>query len=172
VKVAPEIIASLCRAHAGELFTPANWQGTPFDKVRLLWGISGVESTFGMNCNPRHETGYCLGGRYFDRERTLQWGCLAHCSYGPWQVMFQNFPFAVSPLSLMWADDGLQAAQFCLRGAVGVLNRAIGRGVRNLSDLVIAYNGPANEEEYSGRLVEAMDRPIPEVIATASKVDT
>ena len=168
MKIAPEIIASLCKQHAPDLFTPAQWQGTPLDKVRLLWGIAGVESSFGEFCGPKHESGYCVGGRYFDRDRTLQWGCLAHCSFGPWQVMFVNFPFSVSPLSLMWATDGRDAADLCIRGAVGLLNRIIGRGAQNLAQIVIGYNGPANEEQYSARLFECIDRPMPEVALSVS----
>jgi len=165
VKVAPEIIAALCRKHAFDLFTPANWQGTALDKVRLLWGIAGVESSFGLNCNPRHEQGYCYGGRYVDRVASEAWGCLAHCSYGPWQVMFPHFPPGASPLALMWATDGRVAAETCLLGAVKVLNVAIGHGAKNLGDIVIAYNGPADEEQYSARLAECLDRPMPESVS-------
>jgi len=165
VKVAPEIVAALCRKHAPDLFTPTSWQGTPLDKVRLLWAISGVESSFGLNCNPRHEHGYCFGGRYLDPERTREWGCLAHCSYGPWQVMFPHFPLSVSPLSLMWDTDGRVAAEQCLVGAIKVLNVAIAHGAKNLGDIVIAYNGPADEEHYSGQLSVCLDRPMPESVS-------
>ncbi len=165
MKVAPEIVAALCRKHAPDLFTPASWQGTPLDKVRLLWGIAGVESSFGLNCNPRHEPGYCFGGRYLDPERTREWGCLAHCSYGPWQVMFPHFPLSVSPLSLMWDTDGRVAAEQCLVGAIKVLNVAIAHGAKNLGDIVIAYNGPANEEHYSAQLSGCLYRPMPESVS-------
>jgi len=164
MNVAPEIVAALCRKHAPDLFTPLKWQGTPLDKVRLLWGVAGVESSFGLNCSPRHEPGYCYGGRYFNPVASKSWGCLAHCSFGPWQVMFANFPVNVSPLSLVWETDGRVAAEVCIRGAVNVLSRVIGRGALNLSDVVIGYNGPANEEEYSARLSECMDRPMPESV--------
>ena len=164
MKIAPEIIAGLCRERAGDLFTPVNWQGSPLDKVKLLWGISGVESSFGLNSNPRHEPGYCYGGRYFDADRSHAWGCLAHCSFGPWQVMFSNFPIGVSPLSLMWDTDGRVAADLCIRGAIRVVNNAIARGARHLEDIVIGYNGPADEQHYSARLWECLDRPMPEAV--------
>ena len=166
MKVAPEIVAALCRRHAGDLLTPASWQGTPLDKVRLLWGIAGVESSFGLNCNPRHEEGYCYGGRYFNPALTSEFGCLAHCSYGPWQVMFANFPVGVSPLGLVWALDGRVAAETCLLGAMRVLDRAIANGARNLGDIVIAYNGPADEVRYSARLADSWDRPMPEPVTS------
>jgi len=165
MKVAPEIIAALCRKHALGLLTPVKWQGTPLDKVRLLWAVAGVESSFGLNCSPRHETGYCYGGRYFDRERSKAWGCLAHCSFGPWQVMFSHFPLGVSPLSLLWDTDGGIAAEIGIRGAIDVLNHSISQGAGNLADISIAYNGPANEEEYSARLFECLDRPMPESVS-------
>jgi hypothetical protein len=165
LKVSPEIIAALCRKHALGLLTPVKWEGTPLDKTKLLWAIAGVESSFGLNSTPRHEPGYCFGGRYFDRERTHDWGCLAHCSYGPWQVMFSHFPLGVSPLTLVWDVDGRVAAELCILGAERVLNDAIARGVDNLGDIVIAYNGPANEAEYSGKLYECLDRPMPEPVA-------
>jgi hypothetical protein len=168
VNVASEIIAALCRKHAPDLLTPLKWQGTPIDKVRLLWGIAGVESSFGLNCSPRHEPGYCYGGRYFNPVASRAWGCLAHCSFGPWQVMFANFPVGVSPLSLVWETDGRVAAEVGLLGAIRELNKIIGRGALHLSDVVIGYNGPANEEEYSAKLVECLDRPMPETVAPVS----
>lgn len=161
MKVDPEILAGLCRKHAPGLLTPTHWQGTPLDKVKLLWGICGVESSFGLNCNPRHEQGYCFGGRYFNPVATSAWGCLAHCSFGPWQVMFANFRYGVSPMSLLWDTDGRVASETCVLGALDVLNKAIARGAQNLGDIVIAYNGPANEAEYSARLAESFDRPMP-----------
>jgi len=162
MRVAPELIAGLCRARARDVFTPVHWQGSPVDSAKLLWALSGVESTFGLNSNPRHEQGYCVGGRYFDSTLTEQWGCLAHCSYGPWQVMFSNFPRGVSPISLLIQGDGTVAADLCIRGAIAVINRAIARGAQNLGDIVIAYNGPGNEKEYSARLAESYDRPMPQ----------
>jgi hypothetical protein len=162
MNVAPEIIAALCRKHAPDLLTPVRWQGTPLDKVRLLWGLAGVESSFGLNCTPRHEPGYCFGGRYFNPVASRAWGCLSHCSFGPWQVMFANFPYGVSPLSLIWETDGRVAAEICVCGAVRYLNGIIARGAQNLSEVVIGYNGPANEEEYTAKLAECRDRPMPE----------
>lgn len=161
MNVQSEILATLCLKHAPGLLTPANWQGTPLDKVRLLWGLCGVESSFGANCTPRHEEGYCYGGRYFNPPASQQWGCLAHCSFGPWQVMYANFKYGVSPLSLVWMDDGRIASEVCLLGAVGLLNKIIARGARNLDDIVVGYNGPNDVEHYSARLVECWDRTLP-----------
>lgn len=164
MRVDTEIVASLCRKHAPDLFTPKSWQGTPLDKIRLLWGIAGVESSFGNDCNPRHENGYHYNGRYFDKPSTSAWGCLAHCSYGPWQVMFPNFPVGVSPLSLMWDTDGRVPSEVCLLGAIRVINVAIARGAKSLGDIVLAYNGQEYENHYASLLVACMADPMPESI--------
>ena len=161
MNVAPEIVAALCEAGSGYLLTPKEWQGSPLDKMKLLWGLSGVESSFGANCTPRHEAGYCHGGRYFDQDRSRQWGCLAHCSFGPWQVMYANFPASVSPVSLVWESDGRVAAQLCRNAAIDLLNRIIGRGAKSLGEIVIGYNGPGNEEVYSARLEKCMAETMP-----------
>jgi hypothetical protein len=162
MNVAPEIIAALCRKHAPDLLTPVSWQGDNVDKVRLLWGLAGNESSFGLNCTPRHEPGYCYGGRYFNPVASRSWGCLAHCSFGPWQVMYANFPVDVSPLSLMWETDGRVAAEVCCLGAVRMLNSIIARRPQRLGDIVLHYNGPGNVPTYEARLVQSMDRPMPE----------
>jgi hypothetical protein len=162
--VAPEIIAALCRKHALGVLNPVKWQGTPLDRTKLLWAIAGVESSFGLHCYPRHEPGYCFGGKYFDRERSEEWGCLAHCSYGPWQVMFTHFPFGVSPLSLVWDTDGSIAAEIGIRGAIDVLNRAIADGVDTFGGIAVVYNGPVNEATYSAHLGLCYDRPMPDTV--------
>jgi hypothetical protein len=162
VQIASEILASLCRERAGDVLSPLVWRDMSFDKTKLLWGLCGVESSFGFNCNPRHELGYCFGSRYFNPLTTSQWGCLAHCSYGPWQVMYGNFPKGVSPLSLVWDSDGRVASELCIRAAIGVLNRAIGRGAKGFAELVVAYNGPDHEESYAARLADSYEKPIPE----------
>lgn len=169
MKVAPEIIAALCRKHAPGLFTPATWQGTALDKVRLLWGVAGVESSFGLNSTPRHENGYCYNGPYFNSVASHAWGCLAHCSFGPWQVMFANFPVDVSPLSLLWADDGRIAAELGALGAVRRLNQIIARGAQKLDDIVLHYNGPDEVESYSARLVTCMGEPLPESVSVGAE---
>jgi hypothetical protein len=168
VQVAPEIIADLCRKHGPGLFAPVKWQGTPLDRVRLLWAIAGVESSFGLNCTPRHEQGYCYSGKYFDRQRSHDWGCLAHCSFGPWQVMYPHFPLDVSPLSLMWDADGRVAAEIGCLGAVRVLNDAIARGVDSFGGIAVSYNGPADEATYSAHLGLCYDRPMPEPVSAVS----
>lgn len=170
MKVAPELLADLCRQHAPDLRSPLVWEDTSFDKVKLLWGLCGVESSFGFRCAPRHEQGYCYGASYFNANASAQWGCLAHCSYGPWQVMYANFPPNVSPLSLVWETDGRVASLLSLSAAIVVLNKAIERGARSYSDLVMGYNGPENKESYKARLEECSLRPLPASVVSGVDV--
>lgn len=64
------------------------------DGVRLLWALSGNESSYGLNCGPRHEPVYCTG-RYSAAPQivalTAKYAHNAHCSFGPWQMMLANF---------------------------------------------------------------------------------
>jgi hypothetical protein len=166
MRVSPEIVAGLCRVRSRDLMRPFPGDLSGVDPVKLLWAISGVESSFGQFSNPRHEQGYCSNGRYFDPKATSEWGCLAHCSYGPWQVMFTNFPQSISPVGLLVQGDGASAADASLQAAIGVLNRAIARGAANLTDIVIAYNGPADVEFYAKKLFACFDRPMPQYVDT------
>jgi len=162
MRVAPNIIAGLCRVRSRDLLRPRPGDLANVDPVKLLWGIAGVESQFGELSNPRHENGYCFAGRYFDAKATAAWGCLAHCSYGPWQVMFNHFPQTISPIGLLVQADGSAAADASLQAAIGVLNQAIARGAANLTDLVVAYNGPGDVEFYAKKLFACFDRPMPQ----------
>jgi Transglycosylase SLT domain len=162
MRVAPEIIAGICRDRARDLILPTPKAGMDVDPVKLLWALAGVESSFGQDSHPRHENGYCYAGRYFDPKRTAEWGCLAHCSFGPWQVMFDHFPESISPVELLPQGNGRTAAELSVRAAILILNKAIAGGARNLTDLVIAYNGPGDVPEYSKRLFASYDRPMPQ----------
>lgn len=162
MRIAPEIIAGMCLVRERDLLTPRQGDLAKISGRKLLWGLAGVESTFGQFSNPRHENSYCFAGRYYDPALTAEWGCLAHCSYGPWQVMFSNFPKGVSPISLLPQADGHVAADLSLMACVALLNQALARGAKTLIDLVTAYNGPANVPEYSKRLLANMDRPMPQ----------
>lgn len=66
------------------------------DGPRLMWAIAGNESSYGVNCGPRHEPAYDVGGSIYKNNTTQQklvddFGAPAACSYGPWQMMFINF---------------------------------------------------------------------------------
>lgn len=86
------IVASLCRQYGHAIRCSAGLDG-----VRLMWAISGAESSFGDNCAPRHENAYDRGGYYYlhsNEEKRLvdRYGSIAASSFGPWQVMLVNAP--------------------------------------------------------------------------------
>jgi len=71
------------------------------DGARLLWALSGNESSYGTNCTPRHEPAFDVGGTYGDgpvmKPLLAKYGKAAACSYGPWQLMFCNAPEGFTP---------------------------------------------------------------------------
>lgn len=74
------------------------------DGVKLLWALSGNESSFGKNVSPRHEPAFDIGGAYSKsgnmRVLLEEYGSAAACSYGPWQVLLTNAAtFSPSDLS-------------------------------------------------------------------------
>lgn len=80
----------LIASHADELH---------LDRSRLspegiLKAIAHMESSYGARALATlHEQAYCYGGRYYVNSAQLQhethlWGCQAHCSYGPWQLLY------------------------------------------------------------------------------------
>jgi hypothetical protein len=64
------------------------------DPARLLAALAMNESSLGINCGPRHEPAWDVGGTYgSDPEQAkllALWPYQAACSYGPWQVMYYN----------------------------------------------------------------------------------
>lgn len=67
--------------------------GQPIEGDRLLWAISGQESSFGADCGPRFEPGYWDGEESRNPEQAAlntKYGRAAAMSYGPWQIMYVN----------------------------------------------------------------------------------
>lgn len=65
------------------------------DGATLLWALSLNESSGGINCGPRHEPAFDIGGGFYKtspQQRVLvaQFGSMAACSYGPLQIMLCN----------------------------------------------------------------------------------
>lgn len=131
MQIARANLAALCQQYGSTLQLPAGLDG-----VQLLWALAGNESSFGVDITPRHEAGYCRGGRYFDARATQSWGCLAHCSYGPWQVMFANFPLGSSPLLIM-ASPALVANAAAALIALHIVGRLQADTLEKIAD---AYN--------------------------------
>lgn len=109
---------------------------TGLDPVALLKAISQVESSYGQNSNSHHEKGYCYGGAYYNSALTKLYGCEAHCSYGPWQVMY---PTALELMQGIVPYD-LQSPETSLVVATMYINRAISRGADSLEKIADAYN--------------------------------
>lgn len=70
-------------------------EGKPLDGPKLLWALSGRESSFGQNMKPRHEPAYDVGGAYWKVSDEVKEGCALYgrdfaCSYGPLQVLAVN----------------------------------------------------------------------------------
>lgn len=131
MQLARTTLASLCQQFGPQLTLPAGLDGK-----QLLWALAGNESTFGADMSPRHEHGYCYGGRYFDPHATRAWGCLAHCSYGPWQVMFPNFALGSNPLVILASPAVVAAA------AVALIQKHIvgAEKATTLAQIADAYN--------------------------------
>jgi hypothetical protein len=74
-------------AYAPNLHAP-----TGIDAVALLRALAAQEvgnASRSLAC--RHESSYCYGGKYHtDAVKQAEWryGCAAHCSWGPWQIMY------------------------------------------------------------------------------------
>jgi hypothetical protein len=91
-------LARLCQAYGGALADDlkgcAGPDGAALDGPRLLWALSGRESSFGKNMTPRHEPAYDVGGRYANSSEIQQglalWGRDFACSYGPLQILAVN----------------------------------------------------------------------------------
>ena len=111
------------------------------DIPRFLYALSAIESSYGRFNLPRHEPAFARGGRYFQHELDRQFGDLAACSLGPWQIMFPNahkiMKGHVKPMDFL-ADDGLN-----LTSAVASalwLDYEIGRGATTLEQIADAWN--------------------------------
>jgi hypothetical protein len=107
-------IADACRRWGTHLWTPAGLDG-----VRILWALSGNESSFGANLDPRHEDIYCTGkySKNPDIVRlTAKFGHAAHSSWGPWQIMLSNCSPDTSPQDMASLDrSALETVTFINR---------------------------------------------------------
>lgn len=84
-------VLDLCKQY-GSLLPPI----PGIDPAQLLAALAMNESSLGLNCGPRHEDEWDVGGRYSynpqQAENLRQFPYLAACSMGPWQLMFYNAP--------------------------------------------------------------------------------
>ena len=168
-----EIIASLCRKYGTQLRLPAGVG------ERVLWAIAGCESEFGAYPLPKHEDGYCSGHRYDVPALTRRWGCAAHCSYGPWQVMFAHLvdllpPQMRDPSLLIFpaGETGLKfavAADYLCAATVEFINAEIlGRQkATTLDQISKAYNhgnwaDSFDDSDYQRQALKFYNTPMPQ----------
>lgn len=127
-------IADVCRAWGIHLHVDDTINGP-----RLLWALSGCESSFGLNATPRHEPAYDAGGAYAANAEMAkllaEFGSAAACSYGPWQILLVNCQPGTSP------DDMLRAER-CAMETVSFINRVIldHEHARTVKEIAEAYN--------------------------------
>lgn len=141
-----EQIAAACRKWGSQLWLPSAWG---IDGAKLLWALSGCESSFGANCAPRHEMAYCTGGYSTNpevRSLTAKYGHAAHCSFGPWQTLLVNVEKYDSVGKLLVAsevspDEMMDCDQACQRAAEFINNCILRReGARTVGEIADAYN--------------------------------
>lgn len=103
--------------------------------VALLRAICQVETSGGARwAATLHEDAYCYGGHYYKgdgrggrmgddalRDLTGAWGCLAHQSFGPWQVLF------ITAYEAGYRGDpvGLRDPRISAPYVVSILNRRV-----------------------------------------------
>ncbi len=133
-------------------------QGDPVDGPRLLWAISGCESTFGKNYSPRFEAAYAPGGRYYrdSQQQKLLWRNYdrdAACSWSPWQILPCNAP-GFSPLEL--ATDLDKAAT----AVIGYIRRYVlgAKGAVTLEEVLDTYNSGTWRDEQSPAVEKYVER--------------
>lgn len=104
-------------------------------RVALMRAICENETKGGERTwATRHENGYCYGGLYYKgdgpggrpgddllRQLTWKWGCLAHESFGPFQILF------ITAYEHGFRDDPvrLRDPMVCAEYLVKILNRRL-----------------------------------------------
>ena len=95
------------------------------DGGTLLWALAGNESSHGVNCGPRHEPAFDVGGTFYadspeQQALIAKFPYQAACSFGPLQIMFCNAPEGATPADF---DDLTTAMQY----SVAFLNKQLAR---------------------------------------------
>lgn len=143
MKFDPRDVATQCKALGPQVEPlPAG-----IDGARLLWAISGNESSFGTNSVPHHEPAYDIGGVYAkssDQAVLLaQFGSSGACSYGPMQVMLVNCPPPQNPDDFSNLGAGMNAGLFALNNLLRRFNP------QTLGDIGSCYNAGHIQTSYS-----------------------
>lgn len=158
----PIQIAEECREMAGNIQPIVSG----VDSTQLFWALSGVESSFGINCTPRYEAAFDTGGRYDNAVMApllTRFGREAACSYGPWQILFVNAPTGFLP-------SDFNDLRHCSIASIAFLNKLL-RSYRpkNLAEIGNCWNGghvyqtlyPVTIQQYVGKLQVAYNTIMP-----------
>jgi hypothetical protein len=140
---------------------------TQINRMALLAAFASVESSFGMEDQPRYEPAFGLDGMYFRKSKDLQfdyyskYGPLVAMSYGPWQIMYptaKSVGFLGHPLDLWPAYNSCPYV-------VEFLNQLFKRGATTVEKLAQGYNsGSINRDaspivkKYIGKLIQNYQR--------------
>jgi hypothetical protein len=122
-----EVQAAIAEAVAH--WSPQLRCGSEINAVALMRAVCQNETVGGVRwAATLHEPAYCYGGLYYKgdggvdlRNLTGTWGCLAHQSYGPWQVLF------ITAYEHGFRDDPLRLRdpQTCAEYFAKILNRRL-----------------------------------------------
>lgn len=133
-------LADACRLYGRQI----QYLHPSVNGIHLLWALAGNESSFGANDVPRHEAGYCRGGKYFDKDLTAKYGCWAHCSYGFSQIMFANAARLGFQMPALLAQD----LKTQMLATVAMLETPPFHG-KLLPEIGRLWNGPAESLQYA-----------------------
>jgi hypothetical protein len=126
-------VAAACRKWGEMLRVPEGLDG-----ARLLWAIAGCESSFGVNCKPRHEPFYHRLAVEQKNARLVEmtklWGCDAHSSFGPWQLLLVNCSSTMRP------EEFANLNRAALETALFLNRRILDHGADNVIKIATAYN--------------------------------
>ena len=114
-------------AEASEHWAPSLHVPAGVNAIALMRAICDNETEGGARWGATlHEPAFCYGGKYYKASADLQrlsvpWGCLAHSSFGPWQVLFitaHEHGFSDDPVRLR---DPMVGAEYLTK----ILNRRV-----------------------------------------------
>jgi hypothetical protein len=137
-------------------YAPALHVGPSINPIALLRAIAAQETSDPVRILAcKHENAYCYGGKYHrEAAKAAEWryGCACHCSWGPWQIMYET------AVERGFADDPVQLRDPMISGAyvVAQLNARVFDWLSNpsLQDVFDAWNsGTARDNIFPAKYV-------------------
>lgn len=162
-------VLAACQRYGPQLRVPPG-----VDPVKLMTAIASNESNLGEDCGPRYEKSYDIGGRNYLASKAQQllvarFGRPACCSYGPWQMMFDNFmtedPWVLETQLMVNAQEFVRFYNTYVAGHWKPVNLEqigdvwnlghIGPDTAYTNKLAVAYEQAAGTEIAGGNNAEA-----------------